>query len=108
MDAKPHRTSRPTLAATQPHFAQADTGARDRHVLGDFVFPFAARARHRLSVCLHDGRAGYSQRSLCCAADLELEQALTSLLQLALSAFAFSPLASWSRRFLGHASGPTG
>lgn len=72
-DAKPQGTSRPTLTTTQPHFTQTDAGARDRHVLHDFVLPLAAWARHRLGMSLDDCGADDWQRSLRCTAELELE-----------------------------------
>jgi hypothetical protein len=94
------------LTATQARLAQSDAGACDGDVLDDFVFAVTARARHRLGVSFHDGRADDGQRPFRRAPQLELEQALTSLLKLALRAFGFTSLASWSR-FLGHLARPT-
>jgi hypothetical protein len=94
------------LTATQLRLTQSDAGAGDRDVLDHFVLPVTARARHRLGVRFHDGCTDDRHRSFWGAARLELEQALTGLPQLALRAFGFTPLASWSR-FLSHVREPT-
>jgi hypothetical protein len=67
------------LAATQARLTQSDAGAGDGYVLDDFVLTVTAWARHRLGVRFHDGCADDRQRSLCRAARLELEQALSRL-----------------------------
>jgi hypothetical protein len=93
------------LTAAQARLTQSDAGARDGNVLDDFVLTVTARARHRLGVSLHDSCADDGQRSFRRAAQLELEQSLTSLRKLALRAFGFAPLASGSR-FFGHVAEP--
>jgi hypothetical protein len=93
------------LTATQARLSQSDARACDGDVLDDFVFTLTARARHRFGVSFDDGGADDRQRPFCRATQLELEQALTSLLKLALRAFGFTSLASWSR-FLGHLAQP--
>jgi hypothetical protein len=60
---------------------------------------------NRLSVRLDDGCAHDWKRSFWCAAELQLEQALPSLLQLAERSLGLSALASGSR-FFGHLAGP--
>jgi hypothetical protein len=59
---------------------------------------------NRLGMCLDDSRAHDRQRSLRGAAQLQLEKALASLLELGERALGFSALASGSRLF-GHLAG---
>jgi hypothetical protein len=93
------------LAAAQPRLAKSDASARHRDVLHDLVLSVTARTMNRLSVRLDDGRAHDWQRSFRCATKLELEQTLTSLLQLGSRSLGFSALASGTRLF-GHLAGP--
>jgi hypothetical protein len=91
------------LATSQARFTQTDPEARDGHVLDDFVLALAQWARHRLGVRLDYGGAHDRQRAFRGAAQLQLEQALARLRQLAQRALGLTPLTSRSPLF-GHVS----
>ena len=100
-DAKPQRARGAALAAAQARFAQSNAADRDSHVLHDLVLGVTARRRHRLGMSFDDRSTCDQHGSFGRAPCLELEQALSSALELLDRSRGFTELGSRSR-LLGH------